>query len=241
MVDWNSGEKVKDVTTLSCISSCYSTSNEEALKRAVLKASSLQRKLRAIDKSPDYTLLVAPMKGDGIKSIPLMLYRETLPALFNTKTIPVKMNEDPAGVDLLACSPLLTTQDAPDIYSGISTAIGGLITNPSTVPTMQRAHTGHPIILDGKNISLGYMIAGMIMSLPIQFRLDLLFRFTGHPASDIPAFSSSGVAFSQVCFQLLYSKFLVRLCGRAQMHLDVVTCTYVRSLPLTEEIALLSK
>ncbi|BBN17066.1 hypothetical protein MPTK1_7g11680 [Marchantia polymorpha subsp. ruderalis] len=198
MVDWNSGEKVKDVTTLSCISSCYSTSNEEALKRAVLKASSLQRKLRAIDKSPDYTLLVAPMKGDGIKSIPLMLYRETLPALFNTKTIPVKMNEDPAGVDLLACSPLLTTQDAPDIYSGISTAIGGLITNPSTVPTMQRAHTGHPIILDGKNISLGYMIAGMIMSLPIQFRLDLLFRFTGHPASDIPAFSSSGVAFSQV-------------------------------------------
>ncbi|KAL2613924.1 hypothetical protein R1flu_025616 [Riccia fluitans] len=196
MVDWGSGQKIKDMSTMGCIAPFHKSSEEERLKEAVHKAYKMQKKMRK-ENSRDHTLYVAPLLGLE-SGISLMLYQGTLPAMFSVSSIRIKLNENPAGMDLLASSPLCTTQESPDIYSGISTAIGGLITDPNPAPARRRGGAGNRIVLNEKHLTLGFMIAGMIVSLPIQSRVDLLFRFAGHPSSDIPVLTSQGVTFTQI-------------------------------------------
>lgn len=182
---------------------------DDGVKRAVLKAAELQRRARARDSRlrEDYTSHVSPLQRPGSQTVPLLLFRESLPALFRTRAISVQMIEDPAGVELLASSPLLKEDDAPnDLYSGISTAIGGLITatepqrnlslsfrQPQAAPPPPRS-----IALDGKYITLGFTLAGLIVALPTQFRVDVLFRIARHACTDLPVLSSSGIALIEV-------------------------------------------
>ncbi|KAL3678957.1 hypothetical protein R1sor_021913 [Riccia sorocarpa] len=196
MVDWDNGKKIKDLSAIGCMAPFHRSSNEECLKDAVQKAYKMQKKMRK-ENPQELTMYVAPLLGPE-SGVSLMLYHGSLPTMFSVNTIRIKLNENPAGMDLLAASPLYSTQESPDIYSGISTAIGGLITNPSPGPGRKKGGGGSRIVLNEKHLTLGLMIAGMIISLPVQFRIDLLFRFAGHPPSDIPVLTSQGVTFTQV-------------------------------------------
>ncbi|CAM6125315.1 unnamed protein product [Calypogeia fissa] len=208
LVDWSNGEKLQDVTAGGLFVSCVggNMTTDDGVRRAVFKASKLQKKVRARDSSSqeDYTCHVSPVQRLGHQSIPLVLFRETLPALFRSRAISVQMIEDPAGVELLASSPLLSTQDATgDIYSGISTAIGGLITSQqSYIAPSFRQQTSvrltRSIALDGRYITLGLTLAGLIVALPIQFRVDVLFRLARYACTDLPVLSSSGIALTEV-------------------------------------------